>query len=71
MATTNYTSYENLADITILSPFPGSGSILLMFVVCFVFWIVFHVKLINAENKHYDEIKRRGFDSSSADKMSE
>jgi len=29
------------------------------------------VKQINAENKHYDEIKRRGFDSSSADKMSE
>ena len=69
MATTTYTNYESLADISILSPFPGSITIL--FIVCFAFWIVWQVMQINAENRHYDEIKKKGHNASSADKFSQ
>ena len=68
MATTNYTSYENLADISILSPF--TGSITLLYLLCIAFWIVWQIMQIGAENKHYDEIKRKGHNASSADKYS-
>lgn len=68
MATTTYTNYESLADISILSPFPGSITIL--FILCFAFWIVWQVMQINSENRHYDEIKRKGHNASSADKFS-
>ena len=68
MATTTYTSYESLADISALYPFPGSVTLLCL--LCIAFWIVWQIMQIGAENKHYDEIKRKGHNASSADKYS-